>query len=160
MKLISLLAAAQLVLILVLLSRLNSVEQAVATQSPEAQPRANHVSASRSVSDPAANTCNPGEDRLREIIREEVGALLVSTPAPQSLAGETVGSDERTEVDYQQQPQAVEQSLYFYTQVGRISQGEMRQLQSDIAKLRPEDRRDMFRRLAKALNDGTLDGRL
>ena len=76
------------------------------------------------------------------------------------MAGETVGSDERTEVDYQQQLQAVEQSLYFYTQVGRISQGEMRQLQSDIAKLRPEDRRDMFRRLAKALNDGTLDGRL
>ena len=54
----------------------------------------------------------------------------------------------------------VSQQLDYYVSLGRISEAEMAQLQSDIARLDPDARTDMLRRLTQALNSGMLEGRL
>lgn len=160
------LMAAQLVLFGIILSRLSALEVGI-TRLEAGAPSLHQPSGS--MPDRVAAQNNSGlfsEARLRQIIRDEAEAVLVSLPAVQRGPSDTEteiasgDADEMVDFDHERELRAVQQSLDYYTQVGRITASEMAQLQSEIAKLRPSERTAMFGRLARALNEGTLEGRL
>ena len=68
--------------------------------------------------------------------------------------------DPQMALEYEQRREAVSQRLDYFSQVGRINEAEMVQLQTEIARLRPEDRDEMLKRLFRHLNSGAIDGRL
>ena len=102
----------------------------------------------------------PNEDRLRQIIREELGARLDGQPRPNKQMAPVIApsSTDYAEVEYQKE--LVSQQLEYYASVGSISDANMHMLQSDIAKLDEASRKEMLRKLMRALNSGRLEGRL
>lgn len=88
------------------------------------------------------------EERLRQIIREELAAL----PAPGAAGTPAVAMAPRdAERDRAQREQVAAQITHFRS-VGRISEAEMLDLQQDIAKLDPASRREMLATLMRAVN--------
>ena len=97
-------------------------------------------------------------NQVRRIVREELRAQLSAISAPTNTRDPVVNRID--EIDDQNQLDSVDQELEFYISQGTISEVEMATLQQEIAKLGPEGRREMLRRLIQALNSGELDGRL
>lgn len=110
------------------------------------------------------------EAHLREIIRHELdqGRVRLADSPPQAASARSGGPSGNTgevpgtppDVSYQRRLEDVEQRLTYYVQTGRITPTEMARLQSDVAGLRPPERRAMVSRLVKALNEGVLKARL
>ena len=102
----------------------------------------------------------PNEDRLRQIIREELGTRLDGQPGPNKQMAPVIApsSPDHAEIEYQKE--LVSQQLEYYASVGSISDTDMQNLQSDIAKLDEASRKEMLRVLVRALNSGRLEGRL
>ena len=123
------------------------------------------LTSSQYVSDPLPHDNSPeaffaNEEQLRAIIRDELRAHVenrpqngdqVDTAAPPTLA---------ELAEYDRRRDEVAQQLVYFTSIGRISDGEMQQLQADIAKLDPAGRKEMLRQLTQALNSGQIEGRL
>lgn len=100
------------------------------------------------------------EDRLRQIIREE---LLVQSGNPSSSQPQALRSAASTPVDpveMEARREQLSQQLEYYVSVGSISDAEMQRLQIDIAKLDAKGRTEMLRELTRALNSGRLEGQL
>ena len=99
------------------------------------------------------------DNQLRQIIREELGALLDSKPGPETKKDAIVASNaiDNTEIQYQRE--LVAQQLEYYASVGSISDMDMQKLQGEITKLDEVSRREMLRKLTQALNSGELQGR-
>jgi len=100
------------------------------------------------------------EDQLRVIIREELAAQLAAGASGLASTAPTSAPDPGDEVNYQYQREMVAQSLEYYAGVGQITDAEMASLQTQIARLRDEDRRQMLGQLARMLDTGAIDGRL
>ena len=100
------------------------------------------------------------DNQLRQIIREELGALLDSKSGPETEKDAVVASNaiDNTEIQYQRE--LVAQQLDYHTSVGSISDTDMQKLQGEIAKLDEAGRKEMLSKLIQALNSGGLDGRL
>jgi hypothetical protein len=99
----------------------------------------------------------PSENRLREIIGEELASQLDGI----AFAG---AADESKKVReqgpaYEQRRQSVAQSVDYYVSIGAIGQQDMWRLQQEIAHLNPDDRKVMMSKLVRAMNNGKLDGR-
>lgn len=104
----------------------------------------------------------PDEAQLRRVVREELAAAAAAgtvaqdgrTPAPAPAAGlpAPLSSPEQVAL--------VNRQLDEYIRAGAISDSEMVRLQSAIATLDPVARRAAMQKLVRALNSGTLDGRL
>lgn len=102
----------------------------------------------------------PNEDRLRQIIREELGAELDRRSDPDKQMDPVIASSstDKTETDFQRE--LVTQQLEYYSSVGSISDSEMQKLQMEIAKLDDTGRTEMLRELSRAINSGRLEGQL
>ena len=163
MKLLTGLVLVQLVLLCALFLRVLDFESAVLATSSHEPPtpaldaRPSPTPAARTT----ASTGLPDEERLRTIIRDELRSELAGIRlGANSAEANEPQPDPQMDIEYDYRRDAVEQSLDYYSQVGRISEAEMARLQSDIAKLRPADRSAMLGRLVRELNSGTLEGRL
>ena len=98
------------------------------------------------------------EKRLRNIVREELARLQVQQDTPSSASARRVHArDESTRL---QQQQFVAQQIETSRAVGAITEEQMHELLVDIAQLDEESRREMMRRLIRALNSGEFQGRL
>jgi hypothetical protein len=165
MKVLVVLCIAQLILIALLFLRVLGVESALNASRPMATSASPVTSTATAATRPGTTSVAlvADEQRLREIIREELAAQARNPGGPATAASIPEGAvpaDPVMDRDYDYRLDSVQQSLDFYAQVGEISQAEMLQLQTEIAKLRPEDRTAMFSRLVRELNNGAIDGRL
>ena len=102
----------------------------------------------------------PDENRIREIIREELALQLDGLSVAAVDAEKSAADGAYTGAEYEYRRESVAQSVDYYVSAGRITETEMAGLQQQIAGLKPEDRQAMFRQLVRALNTGALDGRL
>ena len=100
------------------------------------------------------------EDRLRQIIREELVVQFESQSLSQPPASRSAASAPVDPVEMEARHEQVSQQLEYYVNVGRISDAEMQKLQIDIASLDAEGRAEMLRELTRALNSGRLEGQL
>ena len=99
------------------------------------------------------------EGRLRIIVREELanehnrraaaGDAVLAVPA---LPRNPSADPQRREV--------VAQQIEAYRATGAITDAQMHELQSDIAQLDEESRKQMMGKLIRALNSGDIKGRL
>ena len=100
------------------------------------------------------------EARLRLIVREELAAQLAILPGADMQKPVIIAADPIEVAEYQYQFDSVTQKLDIYESVGSISEVDMHNLQSEIMALNEADRVEALSRLVKALNAGTLKGRL
>ena len=102
----------------------------------------------------------PDENRLRELIREELALQLsgLSVTGDDSEASTVASVYPGAEYEYRRE--SVAQSIDYYVSAGRITEVEMADLQQQIAGLNPDDRREMLGQLVRAMNNGALEGRL
>lgn len=100
------------------------------------------------------------EERLRQIIREELSTELADLPGMDQQRDAAVAAYSRSEAEMESQLELVSQQLEYYSSVGSISDLEMQQLQMDIARLDPAGRTEMLRELVRAINSGRLEGQL
>ena len=95
------------------------------------------------------------EQRLRIVIREELAMLL-----DRSGASPAVTTPPRNPSTDLQQREIVAQQIETYRTTGMITDMQMQELQSEIAKLDVGSRKEMMSRLIRALNSGDMKGRL
>ena len=100
------------------------------------------------------------EERLRRIVREEL-AQQHNRPASghDMSAAQAAPPRAATAADLQRRDN-IAQRIEAYAAMGAISDTQMMELQTDIARLDPASRRQMMSRLVRALNSGDLKGRL
>lgn len=104
-----------------------------------------------------ATAANPGEERLRQIIREELAALAASGgPDGRPAAAAAPRDPERDRARREQ----VAAQIAHYRSVGRISEPEMAALQHDIAQLDPASRTEMLGALTRAMNAREIHGQM
>lgn len=106
-------------------------------------------------------TAEPDDERLRQIIREELTAILHGRAAASPEQAQ-IPPDNRTvdPVEQELRRQQVSARLQYHASVGNISAADMQELQLQIAELGEPARTEMLRELVKALNAGQLEGRL
>jgi hypothetical protein len=100
-----------------------------------------------------------GEDRLRQIIREELSTQLADLPRRDQPRDAAFATNSMSQAEMESQRELVSQQLEYYSSVGRISELEMQQLQIEIAKLDEAGRKEVLGELMRALNSGRLEGR-
>ena len=146
------LALAQTALILILLIKVIDLDRRTDTAPSE-------VVAAPEIGKQSITSPRPlDEGRLRQIVREEVGALLNTFgAAPPSAAAKD--PEPVSAVEYQYRLEAAMQNLESYIEQGEISDMEMANFQTEIAQLDDEGRRQMLSLLTQALNSGELEGR-
>jgi hypothetical protein len=161
LKILTALVVVQLAVLLALFARVILLEDEVtaARSTPQSAPPAES-------SDPlpADRTITvagfPDENRLREIIREELALQLSGLSATADADEASAVESVYTGAEYEYRRESVAQSIDYYVSAGRITEVEMADLQQQIAGLNPDDRREMLGQLVRALNNGALDGRL
>ena len=162
MKMLTVLSLVQIVAIVFLYSKLTDIDNNMNLTAPAAEqsPVGNLFADSQSQSNPPVAYLYPDEDRLRQIIREELGAQLDGQAATHRQMDPVIapGSAEYAELEYQRE--LVSQQLEYYSSIGSITDTEMAKLQTDIAKLDATSRTEMLRQLVGAVNSGRLEGRL
>ncbi|MEM9617538.1 MAG: hypothetical protein AAF936_06220 [Pseudomonadota bacterium] len=89
---------------------------------------------------------------IRQVVREEIANLPV-----QQVQTTTVSPAPRVVSEHELT--AIRQRIDAFIARGAIESSEMTDLQTTIAQLPPDARREMFSRLTKAMNDGEIDGR-
>lgn len=99
------------------------------------------------------------EDRLRQIIREELAARPVHTSTSIEQMHAFSGSGSVNSDENQIKRDIVVQQLEYHKSAGEISNADMQKLQMQIGKLDEVSRREMLRKLTQALNSGELQGR-
>lgn len=156
------LAAAQLVLLGFVATKLTSIEQALENtelDSPlvveQATARAGHEAQAA-----ATPERHDWESSLRRIIREEIGSVdkvhrIESNPVGQVAS---VGSSSRPHDPARLV--AVNRQLDYFISIGQISPAEMSALQQEIAGLDEGGRRQILGKLTGAMNRGVLKGQL
>lgn len=120
-----------------------ATEQLRATSSPSSQPT------------PGVGQLD--ENRLRQIIRQELSAQLNAHSA-EIESSEEDPQGPVSEAEYQYRLEAALQDLDFYIREGEISDADMARLQGDIAGLDDEGRKQMLSLITQALNSGELKG--
>ena len=151
----------QLAVLLALFMRVILLENDIAAARNLPQSAPPIESSAQSATDRTiAVTGFPDEDRIREIIREELALQLSGSSAAAADSDASTVDDVYTGAEYEYRRESVAQTIDYYVSAGRITEIEMADLQQQIAGLSPEDRQEMFRQLVRALNNGELDGRL
>jgi hypothetical protein len=104
---------------------------------------------------PAVNPPQADDQRLRQIIREELAAFGAPGAVPAAVGAMPRGIEaDRT------RREAVAEQIERYRSAGRISETEMARLQNDIAQLDPASRREMLGQLVRAMNAREIQGQL
>lgn len=162
MKILTAIAIAQFAAILLLYSKIVDLEDRLKHSLVTEQNSTSSGYALRALA--SADTSGPNayaeEDRLRQIIREELAAQFGRQPRPAAMGDHVAEAGQRDPVELEWQREQVFERLEYYSSVGKISDAEMQQLQIDIAKLSSADRSAALRELSRAINSGRLEGRL
>jgi hypothetical protein len=109
----------------------------------------------------AAPASTPDEERLRQVIREELSAQLAAAPAAAGATRVAAAPVAPRDADRdRQQRERVASQIEHYRSVGRISDTEMMDLQGEIALLDPASRREMLGKLSRAMNAQEIQGRM
>jgi hypothetical protein len=97
---------------------------------------------------------------LRRIIREEL-ARQHNRPASEHNASAAQPTPPRaaTAADLQRRDN-ISQRIEAYAATGAITDAQMSELQADIARLDPANRRQMMSKLVRSMNSGDIKGRL
>lgn len=162
MKILSSLVLIQIVAIVLLYSKLAGIEEKFdQTTTVEQGPT---VSDAIVTTQPREYPDDPyfyaDEDRLRQIIREELGAHVDYQGGPASESAPPVVYSAAEIAEYEDRRERVVQQLDYYTSVGSISDVEMQQLHGEIATLDEAGQKEMLSKLTRAMNSGELSGRL
>ena len=162
MKILTILVLLQTCVLLLVFGKIVGIEDEMTPTTLGAQ---NALVADDSVdAQPESNSNNTNlysnEERLRQIIREELDATLESRSEPDKQTDPVIASGPRDQTETERQREQVAQQLEYYANVGRISDAQMQKLQMDIAKLDDAGRTEMLSRLSRAFNSETLEGRL
>lgn len=168
MRFVATVLTVQTVLIVALLVKIMMLEDrvgaAVADESTVTSGHADSVSTRNATIEGSAPL---SEDRLRHIVREEfdrklqefaIGAREAAPDDRTNPASSTTSEMQQSNRDPYAADQ-VERRIDYFVGVGTISDADMLQLQSEIAKLNEADRSRMLAKLVAALNSGQLDGR-
>ena len=161
MKTLIALSIIQFAAILLLYTRVADLDDRM-TGSPAAQQASvgSDVAGAPIPRNPVGTNDFTSEDRLRQIIREELTAHVENPSPPGSQATQPKAPASVDPVEMEARREQISQQLEYYTSVGSISDAEMQQLQIDIARLDAKGRTEMLRELTRALNSGRLEGRL
>ena len=159
-QLVIVIALVQFVVIILIYNKLAAIEDGMAI-AKVAQPvefRRNDIARPERAA-PVVSAL-PTEERLRQIIREELQDQLdgLSTAPPDEETVVAASSVDETELQYQRD--LVLQQLDYHASIGRISDVEMQKLLTDIARLDPATRKEAMSALSRAMNTGQLEGRL
>jgi hypothetical protein len=161
-KSLAVIALIQLAAILLIYNKIaaveNSVAAAISTKQIELQQE--YPSQTEAPIHPDHANVLPVEERLRQIIREELSTQLANLPRRDQPRNAAVVTNSTSEAEMESQRELVSHQLEYYSSVGRITNLEMQQLQTEIAKLDAASRKEMFSQLTRELNSGRLDGRL
>ena len=153
-KLIILLWTVQTILLLALLVKVIGLESGIAEETIVP------ATANADVLDqPVIETQPISEEQLRRIVSEEVSSQLKSFGASLTQAESNDEPEPVSAAEYQYRLEAAIQQLDYYMAAGQISESDMAGLQSEIAGLDDEGRRQMLGLLTQALNSGKLEGR-
>ena len=157
---LALLAVVQMALVLVLLFKVINLEQhpAELVESQQESASSEQPAAPQTLVRPIGNYRQLDENRLRKIVREELRAQLNESLASTPKAVEDDVPEPVSEAEYQYRLDAALQNLDYYIEQGEISNEDMIKLQSEIALLDNEGRRQMLSQLARAMNSGELKG--
>jgi hypothetical protein len=161
LKTLTALVVVQLVVLFALFMRMGALENegTAARSAPQSVPPT--ASFDSTLTDRAITVTGfPDENRIREIIREELAVQLDGLSVAAADAEKSAADGAYTGAEYEYRRESVAQSVDYYVSAGRITEFEMADLQQQIAGLKPEDRQAMFRQLVRAMNTGALDGRL
>ena len=103
---------------------------------------------------PSANSGTIDEQRLRQVVGDEVRAQLAGFKTQMSAADSNAAPPpvHRDTAEENRRRDQVAQQIENYRSVGQISNQEMQKLQSEVARLAPPDRQQMMSRLARAIN--------
>ena len=160
MKLVNLLALAQIVLVLVLLMKLGSFEDRMDVLAHSVgQLHENDLVAIVPMGNkPVVARTGFESQQLRQIIREELRALGNSNQvaAQQSKPDQAAPVIDEAEMLYRRD--LAEQDLEFLKEQDEISPGELDKLMGDIARLDPPARDELFKMLNQAMNRGEIKG--
>jgi hypothetical protein len=161
-KALAVIALIQLAAIILLYNKMAAVENGVAAaiSTKQIELQQEYPSQTEASINPDHANVLPVEERLRQIIREELSTLLADLPRRDQTRDAAVATNSTLEAEIESQRKLVSQQLDYYSSVGNISDLEMQQLQMDIAKLDAAGRNEMLRELTRALNTGRLEGRL
>ena len=156
-KALTLIGIVQLTLVVYLVFKIDLLEESIgAHQVPESSvPQ--FVVATDDVSSRYVTA-----DEIRTIVAEELAKVPLQTgqePAARSPK-QPDASSESDPVAYQQQVDAVNQTIEFYRSVGDISVSQMQALQLEIGRLEEPARQRALNRLVRALANGEIDGQL
>ena len=159
-KILILLVFAQTILSLLLFGKIDALEDEMLllTQVESSVP-AHDYFARQSTEDEATDSLTTfGEESLRRIIREELAAQSFSESGS-DRSGETVMASVDP-AEMRDRRAAIAQQVDYYSSIGQISEIEMQALQVGIAALDSSGRREMLSKLTRAMNAGTIKGRL
>ncbi len=161
LKTLTALVVVQLIVLLALFMRVSTLENEVTAARSAPQSFAPTESFDSTPTDRTITVTGfPDENRIREIIREELSLQLDGLSVAAADGEKPTADDSYTGEEYDYRRESVAQSVDYYVSAGRITEIEMAGLQQQIAGLKPEDRQAMFRQLVRAMNTGALDGRL
>ncbi len=102
---------------------------------------------------------------LRGIVKEELDFALITLSKPQTPRLATTAPalarvEEQADPEYQYQLEVMSAEIDNYVSRGSISDAEMADLHMQLARLDDNDRKQMMRKLVRAMNSGGLKGRL
>jgi len=150
MKILTGIIILQFAAILLLYGKVANIEQALSHPVPADPLTSSTSNLSQSRQAPVEPAVSQDEDRLRQIIREELAAQLNQLPRPENTGNPVMTAGPRDPAEIERQREQVFQQLEYFTSAGRISDMEMQQLQMEIAKLdaagRSADREDSGQR--------------
>ena len=162
MKTLTILGLVQTAILLFLLGKIGLFEEESTVAWPAEQNTlvSEDPTNTQSQSNSSDTYTYPDEERLRQIIREELVAQLAALPGADSQKPATVAAGPIDEAEYQYQFESVTQKLDLYVSVGSVSDIDMQNLLSEIMTLNEADRKQALSRLMRAMNSGALKGRL
>lgn len=100
------------------------------------------------------------ESQLRWIIREELAAQLGDFQSGGTRSEPDIVLSPREIAEYERRRDDVAERINYFSSIGNISDMEMQQLQSEIARLDNAGRKEMLGRLIRAMNAGEIKGNL
>lgn len=125
-------------------------EQAAADVRPATAPTAAIASGAAPIVD---------EEWLRRIIREELAQQHNRPVEHNASAAQPAPPRAATAADLQRRDN-ISQRIEAYAATGAITDAQMMELQADIARLDPANRRQMMSKLVRSMNSGDIKGRL
>jgi hypothetical protein len=160
MKTLTVLVIAQLLIVVVLLVKVVSLDNRLPLPTVEQPSTASNNTVFMPETGGQITTAPIREDQLRGIIREELAAQLEAGATGLASTTPKSAPDPGDAVNYQYEKEMLAQSLEYYADIGQITNAEMASLQTQIAGLRDEDRRQVLGQQARMLETGAIDGRL